>query len=385
MTINFLPNSYAKDLLETVVLCGEYPWQSLDLLGKNRLMYVRTLKKIRNESFMTVSGSAEMKTIRLTKKGLTQVYEHLGEEYLDHYLNMSEGHKFRGGGKASGNTGAIQTWRHHRMAEILVVLKSLNVNVWGFQKPNIDLNLNAKKTIDPNFNIFYTSKEIKNADAEQSKKTNFTRIMGTLFCQGGIYPIYHTNKGLMKWQQQGEMKAQILVEDIVNCNYNFSFDKPFIASRSIMFGKDPMLISKILQSNGGKRMQNNFELLSFDNTYQNIHFITLDENGKKQLQILMSKNWQEKILKLLFDKSVLLDKNKTVDADAFINNTFILSFLDGDIGRLKRFKQSYKINPKNKFKIICFNWQKNAIKDYMPEAEIEVIDADLFLNSFQER
>lgn len=381
MAVQFLEGSYAEDLLKAVALCGEFPWDGIDMLGRDRTIFVRTLKKIREDGYMSVSGSAEMKTIRLTKKGLSPLLN-LGEDYLNHYLGMTEGHKFRGGTKSSGNSGANQTWRRHRMAEILIMLNELDVKVWDFQKPYIDLDIHGDKLIKPDNIIFYTSRQLKNANEAEAKKFGFTRIMGLLFSPGGIYPIYHTNKGLIKWQQQGEIKAQILSENIVNCNYDYKFSKPFQASRAIMFGKNINTAIEILKSNGGRKMQNNFELLSFDNTYRNIHFITLDDNGEKQLKILMSKNWNEKLLKILFPKEYILGNNSTVDADAKMNNTFVLSFIDGDIGRLKRFTNSSLIMPEYKFEIICLPWQEAAINNYCPNIKTSVVDINKIIERF---
>lgn len=383
MTVKFLEGSYAEELLEAVALCGEYPWSGLDMMERDRTMLLRALKKVRNDYYMSVSGSAEMKTIRFTKKGLTPLYEH-GEKYLDHYLSMSEGHKFRGGSKASGNSGAIQTWRRHRMAEILMTLKYLGVAVWNFDKPELLLERHDSNLISQNKSYFYTSVQLKNADKASSKKVGFTRIMGALFSPGGIYCVYHTNKGLIRWQQQGEIKSQLMVEEIARYNCDKVFDAPFQAQRAIMFGKSMGVALEILNSNGGKRMQNNFELLSFDNTYKNIHFVTFDKGGKIQLKILMTENWQEKCRKVLFDQNVLLDDHSSVDADAKIDNTYVLSFIDGDIGRLKKFKSVSMIMPSYQFQVICFPWQEEMVKNYIGDVTTHVIEADLLLEKIQE-
>lgn len=384
MTVKFLNGSYAEDMLKMVALCGEFPWSGLDMIERDKKILLRSLLKIRKDGFMSVSGSAEMKTIRMTKKGLAPLLE-LGEGYLAHYLGMTEGHKFRGGTKASGAAGATQTWRRHRMAEILVTFLYSGVKVWDFEKPYIDLSLNTPKLINEDDIVFYTSRQLKNAGDGENKKVDFTRIMGALFSPGGIYPIYHTNKGLMKWQQQGEMKAQILLENIVNCNYNSENHFDYHASRAIMFGKDINVFVDILKSNGGKRMQNNFELLSFDNTYNNIHFITLDDNGNDQLKMLMSKNWKEKMLNIIFPEEIRISDTSDIDADARIENTFVLSFLDGDIGRLKRFTKSSIIAPDYEFQVICFPWQEEALKKYSSNIKTNTINHKAFFDAFFER
>ena len=380
MAIEFQKGSYAEMIINYIALCGEFPWDGIDLMGRSRRIVLRNIRNLKKEGFITVNGKAEMKTLRITKKA----FDKLDERVLHHYLSMTENHKFRGGTKSSGNSGAIQTWRRHRMAEILCVLKDSGVRVWDFTKPYIDMNQYNEKLIEPSDKVFYTSRQIKNADESQSKKTSFTRIMGVLFSPGGIYCVYHTNKGLIKWQRQGEIKAQILVEDIVECNYNKKTDSRFRADDAIMFGKGMDVAVDILESTGGKRTYNNFEMLSFDNTYRNIHYITLDGNGERQLQIIMDHDWRNKLLNLLFPPEIIANKYSSIDCDAITDDAYIMSFLDGNIGKLKRFKQSSLIVNDKSFEILCFPWQAESIGNYMPNAIIRSVELNDIMPYFED-
>ncbi|WP_286077703.1 hypothetical protein, partial [Thomasclavelia cocleata] len=49
------------------------------------------------------------------------------------------------------------------------------------------------------------------------------------------------------------------------------------------------------------------------------------------------------------------------------NNKYILMFFDGNVGRLKRFKQASYDSAKNNFEVLCFPWQANFIKEYMED------------------
>lgn len=364
--IQFRRNSYANIILEYISLCGEFPYQSLEMMNRNKRILQRTINNLKKEGYITITGSGPMKTIRVTKKAFP-VIEAINPDFLKHYLVVSENHHFRGGTYKNNKVGARQVWRRHRMAEILCIFKQLNVKLWQEEKPILHLNSNKERLIASNDLIFYTSKELKNADINQRYKTDFTRIMGALFSPGGVYCVYNTNKGLMKWNSQGEGKAQVLVEDIVKQNLKEYKEKVFEANSAIMFGKGMEPALEMLVSNGGKRDSNGFEMLSFDNTYRNIYYLTLDENGKRQLDIMTRKNWHDILKEEIFPEEYINFKYSNIDCDAIDKNKYILMFFDGNIGRLKRFKQASYDSTKNKFEILCFPWQANFIKEYMED------------------
>ena len=362
--IQFRRNSYANIILEYIALCGEFPYQSLEMMNKSKVVLQRTINALKKEGYITITGSGPMKTVRITKKAFP-IIEAINPNYLDNYLTVSENHHFRGGTYKNNNVGARQTWRKHRMAEILCLLKQLDVKVWQHEKTTISLDPNQTPEISFYDLVFYTSKELKNADISQRYKTEFTRIMGTLFSPGGIYCIYNTNKGLMKWNSQGEGKAQVLVEDIVKQNSTEYHNTNFEATEAIMFGKDMEPALEILLSNGGKRDPNGFEMLSFDNTYRNIYYLTLDDNGQRQLDIMTKEDWHDILKEGIFPEEYINFKYSNIDCDAVAGYKYILMFFDGNIGRLRRFKQaSYDSKGKN-FEILCFPWQLPIVKKYM--------------------
>ena len=358
--LQFRPDSYSYNLLEIIALCGEFPYNSLYLIEGNERIIKRTVLNMKKEGYITIVGKGQMKSIRITKKAFTPLKE-IGNEYLNHYLSITDNHHFRGGKKDNSSDRIV--WRRHRMAETYCMFTDIEAKIWSFEKPELSLK-NKSNRININDIIFYSSKELKNADIEQRYKTEFTRIMGALFSPGGVYGIYNTNRGLMKWNRQGEGKAQVLIEDIVSMNCSSNYEE---LDNAIMFGKDINTAKEILDSNGGLKDSNDFEMLSFDNTYTNIYYITLDENGLYQLSLLIQKNWYNSIRKSIFPSEFIDFSYLSVDCDAFDkqNNKYILMFLDGNIGKLKRFKEAAFDNKNKKFEVVCFDWQKEMLQEYL--------------------
>ena len=372
--IQFRRNSYANIILEYISLCGEFPYQSLEMMNRNKRILQRTINNLKKEGYITITGTGPMKTIRVTKKAFP-IIEAINPDFLKHYLIVSENHHFRGGTYKNNKVGARQVWRRHRMAEILCIFKQLNVKLWQEEKPKLHLNTKEEKRINLNDLIFYTSKELKNIDVNQRYKTDFTRIMGALFSPGGVYCVYNTNKGLMKWNSQGEGKAQVLVEDIVNQNLKEYKSKLFEANSAIMFGKGMEPALEMLISNGGKRDSNGFEMLSFDNTYRNIFYLTLDDNGRRQLNIMTKKNWHDILKEEIFPEEYINFKYSNIDCDAIDKNNNII-LLDYKTDYVEENSESVLIE-KYKKQLALY---KRALEDGLNLNVKEVYIYSLYLN-----
>jgi hypothetical protein len=382
--IRFQEGSYALTILLRIAIAGEFPFKSLHMIGDNKIIAQRTVRKLKEEKYITVNGSSDMKTIRLTKKALDVIKDY-NKSYYDYYMIISDNHHFRAGTYKENNLGARQTRRRHRMAEVCCLLDDLGILLWPDEKPKLSLKSKDAR-ITPEEFLFFSSKELKNLSPEEKKKYEWTRIMGALYSPGGVYCVYNIDKTVIKWHQQGEHKARIYVQDITQMNYDYSYGfEPEIVN-SIFFGKNDKSILDILNPKYIKEDKDGYELLSFKNAYDNIYYITLDNNGIKQLAIIIEKDWKEKLKKCIIPEDILKNNIKfsTIDCDVIDkeNNTFILMFFDGNISRLKRFKEAiYGTN--NKFQVLCFPWQEEVVKEYMEDlAIVTVIDYEDFKDDF---
>lgn len=361
--INFRDGTIAYSILLHIASAGEFPWSSLNLLGDKRI-YQRRIADLKAEGYVTVNGSGEQKTIRMTKKAL-KVIQEKAPAYYSNYMSVTDNHHFRGGTYKAGNTGARQTQRRHRMAEIICFVEALDFKYLPLDKPQLKIVQDDNKPIKKQDKLFYSSRELKNTDTQQRYKTEFTRIMGVLYSPGGVYCVYHTNKGLMKWNSQGEGKAQVLVDDITRASHEEENTK---TNKAIMFVKDMNVANEILSSKGGVSDALGFEPLSFDNTYANIYIVPLDINGILQAKIITTENWYNTIRTAMFEEQYISYTHSTIDCDAIVDNKdYKLMFFDGDIGRLKRFKQAISANNAEHFTVFCFDWQLDFLKKYMPE------------------
>ena len=379
--IQFRKDSQAVLILKYLCLCGEFPWQSLYLLPANGVTLRRTISKMRKEKYLTVLGSAQYKTIRMTKKAFP-IIEKLFPELLAYYLEITDNHHFRGGVYKNDNVGHRQTWRRHRMAEVLCVFGELDCRMVPIEKAPLVSSVSYPANISSDEKVFYSSVELKNLDPEQKYKTDFTRLLGLYLSPGGVYCVYNTNKRLMKWNTQGETKAQVLVEDVVRTNYEPYIASNFFATDALVFGGDLDMALRILNNNIAVRKPSDFEFLSFNNVYDNIYYVTLDDNGIRQLNIMSFKNWHSILKKIILGVSGD-SSSYNVDCDAIIDNKYVLMFLDGNLARLQRFKQAKDLSQEDNFKIICYPWQVDFIFKYFNnDIEIATVSIDSVENEF---
>ena len=379
--IQFKEKDHSVLLLKYICLCGEFPYRSLFLIPAQTLTLQRTVLKMKKEKYITVLGHGDEKTIRLTKKSFP-IIEKYFPQLLDYYMSITDNHHFRGGSSNGNDIGKRLTWRKHRMAEALCMFALVETELLPFEKNTLHKTNFVQETIFSEERAFYSSVEIKNVDPEQKYKTDFTRMLGVYFSPGGFYCIYNTNKRLMKWNRQGELKAKLLVEDIVTSNYEPCLSKFVRADKAILFGENYDILERILSVNNTS--ENNFEFLSFDNVYKDIYYIPLTMDGIKQLEIMSNSDWADTIRMAILGTAEKRIYN--VDCDKFENNKYTLLFLDCNIGRLNRFKQAKDINNKSKFEIICFPEQVDFIKNFFKnEIQISTVPIDSVLSIFQER
>ena len=377
--LQFKEKDHSVLVLKYLCLCGELPYRSLYLLPANEITLKRTVLKLKKEQYVTVVGHGDYKTIRLTKKSFP-IIKNIYPELLDYYLSITDNHHFRGGSSNGNDIGKRFVWRRHRIAEALCMFSQLNVELLPFEKGTLHSTSKISGVIEPDERVFYSSIEVKNVDPEQKYKTDFTRMLGVYFSPGGVYPVYNTNKRLMKWNRQGELKAKILVEDIASSNH-FSYLKRLIKiDNAILFGEDYDMLLRILRENG--ESSSNFEFLSFDNVFTNIYYVLLNSNGKKQIEIMSHENWQETIASAVLGPSRNPPFN--IDCDDFNDNKYTLLFLDGNIGRLNRFKQGKDLNSNSKFEIVCYPDQVDFMIDFFNnDIEISTVSLDSVLSLFE--
>ena len=373
--------SYAEKILISLCLSGEFPYYSMYILEdtkhKSHRMFVRNAKKLKDNGYISITGSGSEKTMRLRQKGKDVVSERFPSLYSNYLLQTDKG-VIR-----TGKSNASDLWRKHRLAETLVMLQKAGIYFLDSQKPSID-NQSVYEAIElpEGYGFFYSSKQMKSVDKVASYKVSFTRVLGMLSTKEEHFGVYNTNEGLMKRNNQGENKAKKMMEDLVNIS--FDSDKRQIINSAIMFGRNYDIARKILNSRAHRKDSRGFEFLSFDNTFSDMYFLTIDDYGLLGLQLLLLPDRENRLNELVFEG---YDRNQgglSFSADFYdqINHCSKLNFLSGNIGKLKRFVNASRLNKDMKFEIYCFPFQEKFLREFCPKyIKINTVDLSSIYNN----
>lgn len=356
--ITIRPGSHVHRLLQLLSTVGEIPTSALSLLGSERVLaeLVRKLESVQDYRFekvgpvytvklIQVSGKKGERTIRLYRKALP-VLDGLYPGLLEQYMAETGGHCFSG--------DRFHTWRNHRVAEVVALCMSTGVETRPYVLPS--LQKSEISLLVPNSPCFYIARHFKKTGGDETSKTAYTRIIGALFYPGGAYAVYNTRDAVMKWSGLGEAKTSGNLQELARMNAGLND-----ISAALLFGTSAdVALKTILESDKSRRPE-----LRFDRVYRKIHFIPLDNNGSRLLKMLVLPNWNERLLNALFENDQRSYNKGAMEYDAIVDNTRILSHLDGDIARLIRFREALADYPDLPFEILCFPWQTGFLRSYL--------------------
>ena len=117
---------------------------------------------------------------------------------------------------------------------------------------------------------------------------------------------------------------------------------------------------------------------------------SLNKIGMRQLCLLAIPNWKEQLLDLLFEDEQRSYGLGTFDYDAYVDGVYVLSHLDSDLGKLRRFKEAIEEaitkhrGTAEQYEVLCFEDQAAFLKKYLSGlAKIRVLkreDVEAVLN-----
>ena len=367
--ITIRPGSHTMRLLHLLSIGGEFPPDSLSILGSEEVLkkLIRKLVSVQNfrsdrdgkvytTKLLMLSGKDDRRTIRLCK-GSLPVLNEIHTDALGYYMDS-----FRTN-KVSGNK--LHKWRNHRVSEVIAMNMMAGIETRPYILPKLQMNEILR--IVPNTPSFYIARDFKKLDTNDYNKNMYTRIVGALFYPGGVYAVYNTREAIMKWSGTGEFKAAIHLQDLSRMNAGV-----FDLTSALLFGNNPEIAKEtIIESDKSKKME-----FRFDNIYQHIHYIPMDQNGIRLMRILTLPDWKEKMLNAVFESKIRTPGYGFMEYDAFWNGLYIFSHLDSDIARLIRFHEAQQTESE-KFKVLCYPWQEEFLKGYLSKnVELEQIQMD---------
>ena len=357
--ITIRPGSHVHTLIMLLSFVGEFPVCSLHLLGSFR-SYRDLIRKLTQEQefripgfedrfacrLLTVSGKQKYKTVRFHKSGLP-VLEALNPDAYQYYLESFREHSF------SGNQNHVD--RNHRVAETAVMCLRAGIESRpGIAADLMSMEVRLLSVSSPNF---YLARELKQVNDYELNKIRFTRLVGAIAYPGGAYAVYNNRDQMLNWMGEGERKIRNHLHSIFTPMQSFSYP---LRQAAVMLGNSYDVALDM--------MEELRQTQSMDNglfaTYTNIFFIPMDAFGIRLLRIITVPNWLERIMKGLFKPEVRSYGRGSFIYDAYDNGVYYLSFLDGDLWRLFRFREAI-MDREGSFRVVCFPEQISFLKLYL--------------------
>ena len=345
-------------LLMLLACVGEYPMQSVHLLGNNRV-WKRRIKELQEiQDFclpdggklvrfqmLTVSGQGKTKTMRLHKSALP-ILKKMEPGAFDYYMKRFENHHF---------SGAItHVTRNHRLAETAAMCMASGIEVLPWKAAGLrDQNVRQQCVDHP---CLYLSRDLKDFYEGEMKKTEFTRLAGTIVYPHNVYAVYNTRDEAMLWRGRGEEKAQILLSSI----FRRGGLREEVKS-AVLFGGDFRAAAKTLHDAFSRRYLKEW----LDKIYENLYFIPMNESGVKMLEILTQDDWWIRLREALFGRIGTWGGEREIECDANIEGTFHYCHLDGDLCSLIRFRSSLWKRPEMQFVLYCYREQVPYIREFL--------------------
>lgn len=346
--IYILPGSHAVDIVTILSVAGEFSFSSSRLLGSDAVMR-RTIRSMSESQeilmddmryfgqLLNVTGHGVLKSVKLRKWAYPILKAIKAEEY---YKETFGSKRFQG--------DRNHKERNFRVAECLMMFFRAGIEFRPYALPK--LQCEEFKKIVPFSPCFYLAKDLKKLNPDELPKTQFTRVTGMLFIGRKPYAVYNTRTSLMKWNGGGEHKTLLDFEAITRMNA----ERNDLDSAIVFYGSEKTALDTIRDIKKNEKLD-----FGFMNIYHNVHFIPLGENGIRQLKLFTRPNWWERVIKRLFGEYAVHIGYYVYDA--VINGKEIFCFLDGDVARLIRFKNSLR---NNQYGFVCFSHQIRIIDEY---------------------
>ena len=375
--ITIRPGSHMHQLLRLLSVSGVFPSKSLGILGDTRTIKamvhkMEAVQNIRLSSDNTIlttklfqlSGKSDKRTIRLVKNALT-VFNDLHQDALGYYLTSFPDNKFTG--------DQFHIWRNHRVGETIAMCMMADIETTPYILP--ELQKESIRSVIPKTPSYYVARNFKKIYEAELNKTIFTRMTGLLFYPGGTYAVYNTRESVMKWSGLGEIKARQELSEIVRMNAGFTE-----VTSALLFGvNEDIALRTLIESDKSLKRH-----IRFDRIYQSIHFVPLNRDGIDLLKILTFPDWHEKLMNMLFTQEIRPKGYGSFEYDAYRENRYYYSHLDGDIARLIRLKEALQSQEQSLgvFEVLCFPWQFQFLKEYFDKSvTLRQIDMPKVLNA----
>lgn len=334
-------------LLTLTALSGEFPTDLLARLPGAASYKEFAVKQLKRENLLRTYYRDGVRGLRLTfpaKKLLLSSRPHWFGPYLS---GAAETNRLK--------SEIIRRLRLHRMAEVLVSMLNAGVTVFPWEKPGVFHPVPPPAHTWISHPTYFSSRDVKEI-GPQRDMIRGSRSTGVLLEDGGIFVVYNTGPGQMKWEYKAEMRLKALLE-MELCQARLRMQFMNAKQSGIVFATD-MGQMPPLMSVGGDKRHNYFVL---DGGFEHFYYLTSDHHGEVILQLLCYPDERALLDDVLAQGLAPPRDGWLMENDAMDGDEPVLFGYTCDMPRIKRFDNALHIHDM-RGTLYCFDFQEAALR-----------------------
>lgn len=347
-------------VLTLTALSGELPAALVSRLPAADTYKEYAVKQLKRDNLLRTFYRNGVRGLRLTAAAKHLLLECWPDQFLPYLSGSTETNQLK--------SEIARRLRLHRMAEVLVTMLNADVSVLPWEKPALFSPTPPDGLTALDRPAYYSSREVKELGKEAIKIRN-SRSTGVLLTDGGIFIIYNTGPGQMKWEYKAEMRFKALLEmEICQTRLQAQFKRA--VQTPIVFGIDMGQMPPLMGVGEDKR--HNYFVL--DGGFEQFYYLTNDHCGEVILQLLCHPGEKAILDGILSQGFGPPRPGWMIENDAMDGEIPVLFAYTCDMPRLRRFNAALE-KMDRPGTLFCFDFQADAIRQVCgPDVDIQCID-----------
>lgn len=357
-----------SDLLLTLVaLSGELPTSQICRLPSTPGYQSKVIKLLKKDGLLVSYYRNGLRGLRLTLTAKKRLLTEHPDWFLPYLSGTTETNRLK--------SDILRRLRLHRMAEVLVTMFNAGVVVFPWEKPALFSPTPPAAAPYIGQPIYYNSREIK----EIGPQANFirgSRATGVLLADSGLFMVYNTGPGQMKWEYNSELRLNNLLQTEI-CQHRLVKQFLNVKQTPIVFGSDMEQMAPLMDV-GGDGRHNYFVL---DGLFEHFYYLTSDHQGELVLRLLCDAEQRTVLDDILSQDLAPRRPDWIVENDAMDGESPVLFAYTCDMPRIKRFDTALELHGKTGT-LFCFDFQEKAMRQICGSGvDIQCIDFDVYERS----
>lgn len=342
-------------------MSGESSENAMAVLVPQESYRQKIIYKLLSDKLLYTYKKDGIKGYRLTKKGKETL---LFIDYDRFGFFLSDGADF-----SMRRSSLSHRQRQHRISETIAMMEKSGVEIYYDKKIQIFEEKSAQSVVFSQ-SAFFHAKEVK-VQGDLTKKMGNSRMTGIWLTSGSIWFCYNTGSGTMKWFENVERRADILVRSILK-NQGMNCE----AANAILFGEN---VSQAL----AYLTDHKFRGYILNSVFERFCFVPINRVGTFLLRLLGDVERYSYLLTVLSEDLDDVKEGDRIEHYGYnAEGEPVLICIDFDLKRLLRFVTQLRYLEKCG-EIICFDFQKEVIENFCDErTKISSVDFEIFRESF---